>query len=167
MRRVPPLGRERVAATPAWSRYAQSTTAPCLQPAIRLRGDKAVVALHGAGEGTRDGALYAHLHRVLPPAGIGVVTFDGRGEGESRGDASRGRFDVQAADALAALDAVDADRVGLWGYSQGGWVAPLAASRSDCVAIVIVPGAEHDLTLPDGTLAREYELALVDWLARV
>jgi len=101
-------------------------------------GEKALVALHGAGEGTRDGLLYEHLHRVLPPAGVGVVTFDRRGEGESTGDASRGRFDVQAADALAVHEAIDAERVGLWGYSQGGWVAPLAAARSDRIAFLVL-----------------------------
>jgi pimeloyl-ACP methyl ester carboxylesterase len=33
--------------------------------------------------------------------------------------------------------------------------------------IVVIAGAEHDLTLPDGTLAAEYEQRLADWLARV
>src|ERR687896_265653 len=74
-------------------------------------GTTAIVALHAAGEGTREGLLYRHLHEVLPPAGIGVVTFDRRGEGESTGDASRGRFDVQAKDALDGRDAVGTDDV--------------------------------------------------------
>jgi len=99
-------------------------------------GEKAIVALHGAGEGTRDGALYEHLHRVLPPAGIGVVTFDRRGEGDSSGDASRGRFRVQTDDALAVIDAVEVDRVGLWGFSQGAWIAPLAATLCERVAFL-------------------------------
>jgi pimeloyl-ACP methyl ester carboxylesterase len=101
-------------------------------------GETALVALHGAGEATRDGLLYEHLHRLLPPAGVGVVTFDRRGEGESTGDASRGRFDVQVRDALAVLEAVGAERVGLWGYSQGGWIAPLAAAESDRVAFLVL-----------------------------
>jgi hypothetical protein len=43
-------------------------------------GDTAIVALHSAGEGTRgDSVFYGHLHEVLPPAGVGVVTFDRRG----------------------------------------------------------------------------------------
>jgi len=99
--------------------------------------DTAVVALHGASEGTRDYVLYRHLHEVLPEVGIGVVTFDRRGEGESTGDSSRGRFEVQAADALAVLDAVGVPRVGFWGLSQGGWIAPLAASESPRVAFVV------------------------------
>jgi pimeloyl-ACP methyl ester carboxylesterase len=101
-------------------------------------GETAIVALHAAGEGTREGLLYEHLHEVLPPAGIGVVTFDRRGEGESTGDATRGRFREQAEDALAVADAIDVERIGLWGYSQGGWVAPLAATMSDRVAFLVL-----------------------------
>jgi len=101
-------------------------------------GRTALVALHGAGEGTRDSPLLRHLHELLPPHGIGVVTFDRRGEGESTGDATRGRFDLQADDALAVLRALDAERVGLAGYSQGGWVAPIAATLSDDVAFLVL-----------------------------
>jgi uncharacterized protein len=100
-------------------------------------GRTALVALHGARMGTRDYFLYRNLHELLPEAGIGVVTFDRRGEGESTGDASRGRFEVQAADALAVCAALDVPRVGLWGVSQGGWIAPLAASQSSRVAFVV------------------------------
>ena len=101
-------------------------------------GEKAVVALHGAGEGTRESPLYTHLHELLPPAGIGLVTFDRRGEGESTGDATRGRFDLQADDALAVLQAIEAERVGLWGISQGGWIGPIAAAASDEVAFLVL-----------------------------
>ena len=100
-------------------------------------GDTAGVALHGASEGTREFFLYRHLHEVLPEVGIGVVTFDRRGDGQSSGDSSRGRFEVQAADALAVLEAVGVRRVGLWGFSQGGWIAPLAAAESPRVAFVV------------------------------
>ena len=100
----------------------------------------AVVAVHGAERGVRDWYLYEHLHRVLPPAGIAVITFDRRGDGASTGEPSRGRFEQQANDALAVIEqatnAVDLDpeRIGLWGISQGGWVAPLAATMSDRVS---------------------------------
>lgn len=97
-----------------------------------------MVALHGAGQGARDWYLYQHLHDVLPPAGIGVLTFDRRGEAESTGEPSRGLFAVQADDALAFVNAVEAERVGLWGISQGGWVAPLAATRSERVAFLVL-----------------------------
>jgi pimeloyl-ACP methyl ester carboxylesterase len=35
-------------------------------------------------------------------------------------------------------DALGADRVGLWGFSQGAWVAPLAARRSQGVAFLVL-----------------------------
>jgi uncharacterized protein len=101
-------------------------------------GETAIVALHGAGEGRRDAELYEHLHELLPPAGIAVATFDRRGEGDSTGASSRGRFDVQVEDALAVIDAIDAERVGLWGISQGGWIGPLAAAASDEVAFLVL-----------------------------
>ncbi len=101
-------------------------------------GPTVVVAVHGAGEGLRDWYLYRHLHELLPPAGIGVVTFDRRGEGASTGEPSRGSFAVQADDALALAEAIDAERVGLWGVSQGGWVAPLAATRSTRIAFLVL-----------------------------
>jgi pimeloyl-ACP methyl ester carboxylesterase len=101
-------------------------------------GDTAIVALHGAGEGTRDSPVYRHLHELLPPAGIGVVTFDRRGEGASSGDSTRGRFQLQVEDALAVLAAVDSTRVGFWGISQGGWIGPLAATASRDVAFLVL-----------------------------
>jgi alpha-beta hydrolase superfamily lysophospholipase len=40
------------------------------------------------------------------------------------------------------------------------------AARGEEVEIVVVPEAEHDLTLPDGSLAPEYTNKLVDWLRK-
>jgi pimeloyl-ACP methyl ester carboxylesterase len=49
--------------------------------------------------------------------------------------------------------------------------APVEASaeawrkaRGDDVDVVVIPGAEHDLTFPDGGFAPEYEARLVEWL---
>ena len=39
------------------------------------------------------------------------------------------------------------------------------AARGDEVEIVVIPEAEHDLTLPDGSLAPEYTSVLVEWVA--
>ena len=36
---------------------------------------------------------------------------------------------------------MDSDAVGLWGRSEGGWVVPLAANRSEEVAFVVLVGA--------------------------
>jgi hypothetical protein len=42
----------------------------------------------------------------------------------------------------------------------------LASRRSEATEIVVVPHAEHDLRLPDGSLAGDYKRILVDWLRR-
>src|SRR3954468_24073382 len=78
-------------------------------------GSTAIVAVHGAGEGERGWYLYRHLHDVLPSAGIGVLTFDRRGDGESTGDPSRGRFAVQADDALPFAREIGGARPGRGG----------------------------------------------------
>ena len=99
-------------------------------------GDTAVVALHSAAVSERHRPVYRHLHELLPPAGIGVVTFDRRGEGESTGEPSVDRFEIQADDALAVIEAIGVHRVGIWALSQGAWVGPLAAAESDAVAFL-------------------------------
>jgi len=48
-----------------------------------------------------------------------------------------GAFGVEHNDALAVRDAIDVQRVGMWGFSQGGWIAPLAAAQSERVAFVV------------------------------
>jgi alpha-beta hydrolase superfamily lysophospholipase len=87
-------------------------------------------------------------------------------------------FDDLASDALAAVERlkshpdIDARHIGIWGMSQGGWIAPLAASRSPDIAFVIVVSAPavtpevQELTrtryemLADGESAADIDLAL-------
>jgi uncharacterized membrane protein YhaH (DUF805 family) len=44
---------------------------------------------------------------------------------------------------LGARSDVDPAKVGLWGESEGGWVAPLAASRSADVSFLVLVGASN------------------------
>jgi dienelactone hydrolase len=66
--------------------------------------------------------------------GIATLVYDKRGTGGSEGDYSQ-NFHVLARDVVAAVDwlrgqrGIDTGRIHLAGYSQGGWIAPLAASR--------------------------------------
>jgi pimeloyl-ACP methyl ester carboxylesterase len=101
-------------------------------------GETAIIALHSASEGTRRSPVYGHLHELLPPAGIGVATFDRRGEGESTGEPSRGRYGLQVEDALALMGALDVKRIGLWGLSQGAWIGPLTAVASEDVSFLVL-----------------------------
>jgi uncharacterized protein len=116
-----------------------------------------VVGVHGAEGGTRDFHLLRHLEATLLPAGIGTLLFDRRGEGESTGEAAAS-YDRLAADVRAWLGHLAADprvgRVGLWGISQGGWIAPLAAAGSSEVAFLVAvsaagvtPGVQMDFAV--------------------
>jgi len=96
----------------------------------------AIVGLHPASDGSRDHYLFRHLATVLPQVGIAVVRFDRRGDDVPLED--------QVADTLAVLTElrarpdIDARRVGLWGFSQGAWVAPLVATRTQIAFLVLV-----------------------------
>jgi len=53
-------------------------------------------------------------------------------------------FAIQVADAMRVVSALDADwridsgRIGLWAYSQGAWVAPLAASQFSQIRFLVL-----------------------------
>jgi pimeloyl-ACP methyl ester carboxylesterase len=99
----------------------------------------AVVCVHPASDPTRDHFLFLHLEALLPPLGVAVARFDRRGNDVPFSDQAR---DVEAVlAALAARPDIDAARLGLWGFSQGAWVAPLVASRSSRVAFLILVAA--------------------------
>jgi pimeloyl-ACP methyl ester carboxylesterase len=101
----------------------------------------AVVLVHGSGPGTREqveamASFFVHL-------GMATLSYDKRGCGDSGGDWKAVDLEVLADDALAGVEwlqvqpGIDPLRVGIWGISQGGWIGPLAAARSDQVAFVV------------------------------
>ncbi|MEO3875757.1 prolyl oligopeptidase family serine peptidase [Nonomuraea sp. B12E4] len=102
-----------------------------------------VVLVHGAGTGTpRDKLLGEAV--AFARQGMSVLVYDKRSEGYSTFTRSYAQL---ADDALGAVETlrrqpgVDPGKVGIWGLSEGGWVAPIAASRSTHIAFVIVVGA--------------------------
>ncbi len=102
-----------------------------------------VVAVHAASGGTRDVPLHRHLASFLPSLGVAAFIYDRRGEGASDGRPGASLTvltgDVRAAvSVIARQPEVRASRVGLWGHSQGGWIAPTAAAGNDMVAFLIV-----------------------------
>lgn len=107
----------------------------------------AVVVTHSASSPLGDASLYEHLKVMLPAMGIAVFTYDRRGSGRSGTKTAGGDYTVLADDAIAAVRSLRADpridprRIGSWGLSQGGWIAPLAASRSADIAFVVAVSA--------------------------
>lgn len=119
----------------------------------------AVLLLSGSGPQDRDGALYGHQPLLviadhLSRHGIAVLRVDDRGVGGSTGNVDEATTADFARDALAGVRFLESHpkiakgRIGLLGHSEGGIVAPLAASQSPGVAFVVllagtgVPGAE-------------------------
>lgn len=101
-----------------------------------------VVLVHGAGTGTPREKLLGEAV-AFARQGLSVLVYDKRSEGYSLFERS---YATLADDALGAVETlrrrpgVDPGKVGIWGLSEGGWVAPLAASRSADIAFVIVVG---------------------------
>jgi uncharacterized protein len=92
-----------------------------------------VVLVHGA---ERESARVSYaLQRLLPAENVGVFVYDKRGTGGSAGKYTQD-FDMLADDAVAAMREAKriagtrCARIGYQGGSQGGWVAPLAATRA-------------------------------------
>jgi hypothetical protein len=90
-----------------------------------------MVEIHGSeGANALD---FNAFQRFAPASGVGVFVYAKRGSGGSEGSYTQD-FHLLAEDAAAAvlearrLASARAGRLGLHGGSQGGWVAPLAAS---------------------------------------
>lgn len=109
----------------------------------------AALMITGSGAQDRNEALMGHkpflvIADYLTRRGVAVLRVDDRGVGGSTGNIMTATISDNAGDALAGLEflrhhaRIDSSRVGLIGHSEGGWVAPLAASRSSHVAYVVL-----------------------------
>ncbi len=93
-----------------------------------------MVLVPGSGTASRDTLLA--LAEAMARSGVAAIVYDKRTNGYSF--ASR-NFNLLADDAidaavvLAAHARVEPSRVGILGFSEGGWVAPIAVDRSDHV----------------------------------
>jgi len=99
------------------------------------------VVLAGGSEGEGDRHSFDALPYVLAQRGIAVLAYDKRGTGESEGSWDVDH-DLLAADLLAALALLGerddlSDTLGVIGFSEGSWIAPLAASRSPAVDFIV------------------------------
>lgn len=102
----------------------------------------AVVFVHGSGAADRWWAFY--LAEQFTKAGFAGLMYDKRGVGDSGGDWTRSSLHDLAGDALAAVRHLSADpridpgRIGLYGISQGGWVAAAAGADAEEIDFMIV-----------------------------
>lgn len=112
---------------------------------LPARAGAAVVLVHGSGADRRSMLPEA---RLLARAGYGLLLPDLPGHGESEGEVRFGvaeRGAVQGAlDWLAARPGVDPARLGLLGFSMGGYVAAGVAAEDPRVRAVVLVSAPPD-----------------------
>jgi pimeloyl-ACP methyl ester carboxylesterase len=115
-----------------------------------------LVFVHGSEDASafNPGMLSEAMQRMMPAEGIGMFIYDKRGTGRSGGVYTQD-FNLLADDAVAAavearsLAGARLGRVGFFGGSEGGWVAPLAANRTPVDFVVVgyglaVSGLDED-----------------------
>lgn len=87
-----------------------------------------------------EGSFFPYLFAT---AGIATLVYDKRGTGHSGGTTPLS-FRALAADLMAATEwlagrpRIDSARIGATGFSQGGWVAPLAALQSRRIRYLLI-----------------------------
>jgi dienelactone hydrolase len=107
--------------------------------------ETAPLVVHTHGSESWSAVRSGSMQWLLAAEGIASFVYDKRGTGRSEGKYTQD-FHVLAADARAAL--AEARRIagprfsseGFLGGSQGGWIAPLAASESDVDFVVALYG---------------------------
>ncbi|HVR44632.1 MAG TPA: alpha/beta fold hydrolase [Thermoanaerobaculia bacterium] len=107
----------------------------------------AAVFIHGSGPSDRRNAVGDGIARGLASRGIAVLYPDKRGSGESGGDWKEVGFEPLAEDAAAGAAllrdkaGIEAEAVGVIGFSQGAHIAPLAARRAGAAFAIALSGS--------------------------
>jgi len=103
----------------------------------------AVVFVHGSGASTVDRPAWKLHANAFLSRGFAVLVYDKRGSGKSSGNLATADYADLAQDVVSAVaflrarPEIASSRIGLFGRSEGGWVAPLAAQRLGDVRFVI------------------------------
>lgn len=106
-----------------------------------------IIMVHGDGGIDRyDSGKYRPIMDRFLRAGYAVFSWDKPGTGESTGEfvdgawiiTDRASILVDAIELLKKHPAVDPERIGVWGISQGGIVVPMALTKTDDIAFAIV-----------------------------
>ena len=107
------------------------------------------ILISGSGPQNRNEELLGHkpfliLSDYLTKNGIAVLRYDDRGVAASEGsqkEATSADFatDVEAAiEYLKTRNDIDTKKIGLIGHSEGGFIAPMVASRNKDVAFIVL-----------------------------
>ena len=111
-----------------------------------------VVFVHGSGA---ESAVDTYYNPYMMAAhGVAGLVYDKRGTGESEGEYNQ-NFHLLSDDTAAAVEwvrkrpEIDPANIHLAGYSQGGWIAPLAATKTEVRSLLINYGPMVPITGED------------------
>lgn len=141
----------------------------------------AVILVHGADPETRE---MGFLIPYFVANGINVISYDQRGTGESPGNWQLSGPAQRAEDVDAIFDAVqgepriDGKHIGVWGFSNGGWTAPLVATQRPFAFVLLKSAPAENVTANllyevresmhrGGRSADEIDAALATWNALI
>ncbi len=126
----------------------------------------AFVWVHGSGKVTRENA--GSWPYYFSDLGFAVLAVDKRGMGKSEGTyhlpdgggrdnfphmRRRAKDVASAVQALAKLDEIQADQIGLVGASQAGWVIPMTVGQAEIACAIILSGGATPLSI-EGRFSR-------------
>lgn len=125
-----------------------------------------IILVHGSDAETRQMGV------IIPffvCNGVDVISYDQRGTGESWGNWQLNGPEQRAQDVVAIYDAfrrnrfVDSHRIGVWGFSNGGWTAPIVAVRRPIAFMILKSApAESLLSNIDYEAVQEMQRHLMD-----
>lgn len=135
----------------------------------------AVLMLHGNGSDRHEaGGGYDLLAPMMAEKGIASLRFDYIGNGESAADYIEFTHEKGVEDALASFaymltqPAIDSERIGIMGWSQGGGLALVTAGREERIKSVLTwAGALYDGSINEDEYAQAKEKgfyeSIYDW----
>ena len=100
-----------------------------------------VILLHGSDRGTIDD--YEEFALGMLNSGYAILSYDSPGKGKSTGNSFGETFEDRLKEVRSIIDHlktrsdIEANMIGLWGISQGGWICQYAAASFDDVAFII------------------------------
>lgn len=101
------------------------------------------IIIHGSGTSRRNSVWYLSITKHLQNNGIAVLLPDKRGSEKSEGEWLGASFEELATDTISAIEFVknqnifNYSTIGLIGMSQGGWIAPVVATKTEDISFVV------------------------------